>query len=74
VSKSDGGELGRGLRRNAAAMHSSLEHLHDRFRLLQSTSQVLTHPLADSPKEVIDDLASLRDELSSLFANYQGAI
>jgi hypothetical protein len=62
----DGGELGRGLRRNAAAMNGSLNHLWDKYNLLKGHPEELSRPLEGMPSEIEADLIELRDAITEI--------
>jgi len=64
----DGGELGRGLCRNAAALQDSIDHLLVRHQMLQQAGQPLAHPLDGMPQAVIADLTDIHRALADVLA------
>ena len=64
----DGGELGRGLCRNIAALQSSIEHLWIKHDILKQAGQPLDHVLEGMPQEVTSDLVALHRAISEILA------
>ena len=66
MASKDGGELGRGARRNAQALQGSIDDFRDKFIMLKGLPEELSHPLEGMPKAVVDDLKAVSRELELL--------